>query len=221
MRNHTRKYGIASAGVVALLLLGACDTIVNNNPSAMMAPGQIETYRDEFALETDTAALGDGQLSQIARNYQGQGDTPLSLTVTYDPHSKTNTAKKATQEMTRLKEGLRKRNVTGVEADIMPVQSSGDVSKTLISFDTVKARAPAGCDTARLDRSFTDWEKMGEDYRIGCHSETYFAKQVARPKDLQGNDVMDTADGRVNANTVELYKSGAPYKDLGGEMASE
>lgn len=215
-----RTMMLAGAGVAALLLLGACDTIVNNNPTTMVAPGKIETYKDEMALEAETASLDAGKLEQVSRHYWAHGDTPLMLSVTYDPHSKTNTAMKATQEAARLKTMLAKQGTENVQADIMPVQDSGNVSKTIITYDAVNARGPSECGDVKIDRNFTDWERV-PDYKLGCASENYLAKQIARPKDLHGNDVMDMMDGRLQANTVELTKSGQANQAIKGESTSE
>lgn len=215
-----RTMMLAGAGVAALLLLGACDTIVNDNPTAMVSPGKIETYKDEMALELETASLDAGQLEQVSRHYWAHGDTPLMLSVTYDPHSKTNTAMKATQEAARVKALLAKQGTANVQADIMPVQDSGNVSKTIITYDAVNARGPSECGDVKVDRNFTDWERV-PDYKVGCASEGYLAKQIARPKDLHGNDVMDMMDGRLQANTVTLTKSGQANPPLKGESASE
>lgn len=219
-KQANRAIIMASVGVAALLLLGACDTIVNNNPTAMAAPGGVETYKDEMALELETASLGAGILEQISRHYWAHGDTPLLMSVTYDPHSKTNTAMKATQESARLKTLFAKQGTANVQADIMPVQDSGDVSKTLISYDVLNVRGSSECEDVRIDRSFTDWEKTPE-YKMGCSSENYLAKQIARPKDLQGNDVMDIMDGRLQTNTVELTTNGQTKPPLKGESASD
>jgi type IV pilus biogenesis protein CpaD/CtpE len=219
-KNAHRTMMLAGAGVAALLLLGACDTIVNNNPTAMVSPGGIETYKNEVALELETAALDAGQLEQVSRHYWAHGDTPLLMSVTYDPHSKTNTAMKATQESARLKKLLGQQGTDNVQVDIMPVQNSGDISKTIITYDAVNARGPSECGDVKIDRNFTDWERV-PDYKLGCASENYLAKQIARPKDLHGNDVMDITDGRLQANTVELTKSGKANPPLKGESASE
>jgi type IV pilus biogenesis protein CpaD/CtpE len=220
-KQANRTMMLAGAGVAALLILGACDTIVNHNPTALVAPNSIETYRTEMALEAETATLDAGKLEQVSRHYWAHGDTPLMMTVTYDPHSKTNTAMKATKEAARLKGILSKQGTQSVHTDIMPVRDSGDVSKTLMTYDAVNARAPAECGDVKVDRNFTNWDKVGEDYQLGCSSESYFAKQIARPKDLHGNDVMDITDGRLQANTVELTKGGQANPALKGESASE
>lgn len=215
-----RTMMMAGAGVAALLLLGACDTIVNDNPTAMVSSGRVETYKNEMALEIETATLDAGKMEQVSRHYWSHGDTPLLMSVTYDPHSKTNTAMKATQEAARLKTLLAKQGAANVQADIMPVQDSGDVSKTIITYDAVNARGPSECRDVKVNRDFTDWERV-PDYQLGCASENYLAKQIARPKDLHGNDVMDITDGRLQANTIELTKGGQTNPTLKGESASE
>jgi type IV pilus biogenesis protein CpaD/CtpE len=205
-------------GVLAVSLLCACDTIVENNPT-QITPAKAETYKDRYAFESDTAAIGAGQITEISRHYWAYGETPVQVMVTYDPHSKANTAMRATQEMARITTALRAKSVKHIEADILPVQDSGDVSKTLISYDTVHARPPSECG-AEMDMDFAD-QNRDKDYALGCTIETQISRQIARPKDLQGQSVMDNPNGRKTANALEPYMAGAPNPDLSGESASE
>ena len=219
-KNHKNILGrrfILGAGVIAVSLLCACDTIVHDNPTKITS-GKTETYKDSFSLQSDTAAIGASQVAEISRHYWAHGENPMQVVVTYDPHSKANTAMKATQEMSRITTALRAKSVKNIEADILPVQDSGDVSKTMISYDTVNARPPE-CG-GEMDMDFADQDK-GQDYELGCTIETQIARQIARPKDLNGQDTMDNPDGRKTANALEPYESGAPNPVLTGESASE
>jgi len=61
-----------------------------------------------------------------------------------------------------------------------------------------------------------------EAYKLGCSTETLFARQIARPKDLKGQGTTDAnTDGRRSANIVEGYRTGVQNESLGGERASE
>ncbi|MGZ9097374.1 MAG: CpaD family pilus assembly lipoprotein [Micavibrio sp.] len=213
-----RRGVIIGVGVLAVSLLSACDTIVENNPTQITTT-KAETYNDHYALEADTAAIGAGHITEISRHYWAHGETPVQVMVTYDPHSKANTAMRATQEMARITTALRTKSVKNIEADILPVQDSGEISKTLISYDTVHARPPSECG-AEMDMDFAD-HKRGEDYKLGCTIETQISRQIARPKDLNGQDTMDNPDGRKTANALEPYLTGAPNPALSGETASD
>lgn len=214
-----RKKLVVSAGLAGLLLLGACDSLIYGGNPTTLTTGRVETYRDQFDLTEDTAALSDGKIQQISRDYWSRGETPLQLVVTYDPQSSSNTAMKASQEMGRMTTALKNQGVRQIEADILPVKDSGDVSKTLISYDALNARPPSECDEP-MDMTFAD-PYLAEDYALGCTVHTYVSRQIARPKDLLGNDTMDNNDGRKNANGLETYMGGAPNPELKGERASE
>ncbi len=71
-----------------------------------------------------------------------------------------------------------------------------------------------------MSMEFADLDEA-KDYKLGCSIETYVSRQIARPKDLLGNDNMGNADGRPRVNGVEPYMTGAPNKELSGETASE
>lgn len=210
---------IGAIGLLGVIVLGGCDTLVYGGNPTQLTTGRAETYRDQFALEKNTAAISEGDITRISRDYWARGESPLQLMVTYDPNSKSNTAMKASQSAERISGMLRAKSVRKIETEIMPVQDSGDLSTTLISYDAINARPPSECGET-LDMDFAD-QSVGEDYTLGCSVHTYVSRQIARPKDLLGQDDMDNGDGRMISNSLEPYMSGMPNPELKGEVASD
>jgi type IV pilus biogenesis protein CpaD/CtpE len=200
-----------------MVLLSGCGAVMHS--PTHVTTDRAEIYRDQFALDARTDSLRNSQIVNISRHYASAGDSPLYITVTYDPHSASNTAMRATQESQRLAGLLRKNGVRQVEADIVPVRDGGELSRTLITYDTLNARAPSSCGEP-MSMEFSDIDAT-RDYKLGCSVETYTARQIARPRDLLGQDDMGNSDGRPRVNGIEPYMSGVPNKELDGETASE
>ncbi|MBI2233919.1 MAG: hypothetical protein HYU57_02785 [Micavibrio aeruginosavorus] len=204
--------------LVAILLMGGCDSIVYNVPTEV-TDNRAEVYRSSTDFEIKTSDLGEPQLQKIAQDYRRYGETPMQVTVTYDPVSQVNTARRASEAAARISDGLRAQGVRAINIDTMPVQALGDGSTTLVSYDALEARAPSGCESA-IDMDFATF-KQADDYKLGCSIETHLAKQVTRPKDLMGSDHMDNAQGRYTANSLERYMVGDLNEPIAGEVASE
>jgi len=209
---------ILKAGWVctALFSLSACSF---DTPSNLNLSSPIEVYQDSFRTQDMTEAFTPGVMSQISSHYRSHGHGPLFVTVAYDPKSKTNNAARARDDAKRLAAGLKAEGVRQVAADILPVEESGDQSQTIIAYGTLEAAAPADCPTV-INRDFAEMS-MSKDYRLGCSIETYMTRQIARPRDLLGNDVMDKGDGRRAHNVTDRYQSGEALPELKGEMASD
>ena len=71
-----------------------------------------------------------------------------------------------------------------------------------------------------MSMEHADREKA-QDYKLGCSIEIYASKQIARPKDLLGNDDMDNGSGRREANVLDVYQQGKPNEELQGLNASQ
>lgn len=209
---------LAGSAIVSVLALGACDAIVYGGDSNL-TQSHAELYNDRFETEIETGSLSDGQITGLARGYWSKGNGPMTVTVTFDPKSKTNTAKKANTEALGLAAALKNQGVRNLKYGTAAIEQSGAISRTMISYDSIKARPPEDCPEP-LSMEFAEHDH-GEDYKIGCSVETYTARQVARPADLAGNKVMDNASGRRNANVLEIYQMGQPNPELKGLNASE
>jgi len=212
------RFLLAGSALASALTLSACDTIVYGGHSNL-TQNQAELYNDQFATEVATGSLSDGQLNGIARGYWSNGNGPMIVSVTFDPKSKTNTAKKASGEALKLATALKHYGVKNIQYGTTAIEQTGALSRTMISYDSVKARPPADCPEP-LGMKFAE-NDYGDDYKIGCSVETYTARQIARPADLAGNRVMDSNSGRRDANLLEIYQSGQPNPDLKGLNASE
>lgn len=211
-----RGFGALALLFVSSFAISACSldhpTFISQN-KIQVAEG---TYNDEVAL----SAFDQGYASALGGYYGRYGDGPVTLTVTYDQKSKTNTAMKAGEELARLKDTLSLYGIKDVRGSIIPVYQSGETSNVLISFDTFNAVMPDDC---RVMTGFEDTMlDIDPDYELGCTVNTVISRQVARPKDLLGQDQTEsTSDGRRGSNLLEPYHAGVPNEPLGGETASE
>jgi len=196
------KHKIFSLGSMILTLgvLGAC--------SPQSTPSMMNTSRPLLSAQTEmkqieVSKINDGFLQGLAEDYTRFGNGPLTLTLAYDPNSKSYTAMKAFQELEAIKSKLSSMNVRSVLADTIKVE--GEAPALMIQYDTLSAQAPQGCGIMPgLENSQTGRD-IG-DYRFGCSVDTMLAKQIYRPSDLAGQDHMDASDGRRAANAIEHYR---------------
>lgn len=180
---------------------------------------RVQVKEDRIVQEVALADIDNGYVRGVAGHYRKHGDGPVDLTVTYDPHSKTNTAMHASNAASELVSAFKKQGLHDVNANIIPVQSSGEDSVVLLSYTSYTAHAPRGCEKQMAGLNDTD---IGHqfDYKMGCSIETVLSKQIARPKDLLGQGQDSTSDGRRGSNIVERYRTGTPNESLDGETAS-
>lgn len=168
------------------------------------AQKKVEIVAQEQHYEMDAKKLDRQAARRIAADYARYGDGSVKITVTYDPKDSGNTAMMATDSAARIASLLRAEGVNAVESEILPVSGAG-ASTVLLSYDGYVARAPEGCDDfATIDDTA---HENYRDYELGCSTETYIARQIARPKDLLGRDaITEETDARKRANAVEGYK---------------
>lgn len=207
---------IVMAASVAVFL-SACSMDVD---TYSVTKQKVELHSETHSMRVPTGSLDKAGLMGVVDHYSHYGDGPVEITVLYDPSSKKNTAMNATNETDRIASFLKRKGVTQVNADTLPISGQGDVSETLISYDTVTAHAPAECMTSGgLDGKQT---AADEDYIHGCNIETMLSRQIANPRDLAGREGLgDAGSGRRQANVVEGYKTGVPNDSLDGESSSE
>lgn len=184
------------------------------NKETFVTSKRVELMPGHHDSQIPTADMDDGRLRALADHYRNFGDGTIDLVVTYDPESRgNNTAREASAEASRMASALRRAGVRDVVTDIMPVSGQGSESRTLISYSTVTAHEPAGCRSmGGVDGNPMEYDV---DYEQGCTIEMMIARQVARPRDLKGNDGMDEAlSGRREGNVIERYKTGTPNEAL-------
>lgn len=182
-------------------------------------PNKVRVQEEKVSHNFSAAELNAGAVAALAEDYRRYGDGPIDLTITYDAKARSG-AMKASDEAVRLSGLLRKNGVRDVKTAIMPVHQSGTEMRVLVGYNGYAALAPKDC--TMMTGLETRTVNVEEDYKLGCSTQTLFARQVARPKDLKGQGAADpTTDGRRSANIVEVYRTGAPNEPLDGENASE
>lgn len=202
----------------AALLGGAIIFAAGLTACSMDTPTDMPQYK-KVRLESGpaeqsipVAALDESALRTLADEYNGRGDGPLELTVTYDPRSRTNTAMNATEQAARIARGLRYNGVGQITTSILPVNAQGDDSRALVRYQAVTAHAPEGCQ----HMGGLGGHDVGpdENYEYGCSTQMLIARQISRPQDLAGNGGTVAADGRRQATMMEPYRRGEPLPDL-------
>jgi len=182
----------------------------------------IQVKEEAFLQDVPVADVDEGYIRNLAHHYNRYGASTMDLLVTYDPHSKDNTAMNATNTVGDIAQELRVvYDVVNVKAGIMPVASQNEAPRLLISYDSFSAHAPQGCDGMMPGLDGRPSENDSR-YKLGCSIATLKARQVARPADLLGRDaVYQTTEGRSAANIVDSHRSGAEKEALTGQSASE
>lgn len=198
-----------------LLVLGAC-SMETDTDFAM------KRVRLEYGPEYDQKAVRDltgPALHQLADEYRRTGDGTMELTVSYDPRSHTNNAMNAANEAARIAGELHYMGVKDIKTAVMPVNGLGEEAQVMVRYEAVTAHAPEGCDyMGGLDGKPTAADK---DYGYGCTTEMLLARQIVRPKDLEGRAGMDAADGRRNAIATETYRTNTTPTPLNAYSTSD
>lgn len=206
-------------GVSLLTLpLAGCDMYEEGHINTTKIQVQEEQYSDDVPV----SEVNEAYIDELASRFYKHGGGQMDVTVTYDPHSKSNTAMRAGDKAANIISALRAAGVNDLKGGVLPVNDQGDAAHLLVSFSSYTAHAPEGCDEATGLGSRSKEADLNPDYKIGCSVQTLMAKQVARPSDLLGKDNDDhLTDGRAASNIVDTYRVGAPNKPLEGETASE
>ena len=182
---------------------------------------QIRVQEEMLTHDVELADVDEAFIGGLARHYTKHGGGALDLIVTYDPKSYRNTAMVATNKISDIVSSLRDFGVVNVNAGIMPIKAQGDEARLLITYNAFTARAPDGCDELMPGMDGRSVGK-GAEYKLGCSIDTMIARQVAKPEHLLGRGAVgDPTDGRVAANVVDIYRTGAENQDLGGESVTD
>jgi len=183
-----------------------------STPSMMnVAPVELsrETVVEQIALDD----VNDRLLSHLANHHRKSSNGPLELTMTYDPTSKDFTAMNAVNELKGVSKALKYKGVHDMVTQTMAVPEGSP--SLMVSYDTVLAHAPSGCDPMPgLNNNITGRD-LG-DYKFGCGVESMIARQIARPADLEGNATLAKRDARREAAVIDGYAAGIPREPLEG-----
>ena len=201
----------ALAASTMLLPLTGCDMY---RPS-VVTNKSVEVHETNQVFQYPAESFGQADAADIIAHYDRHGNGLVSLTVTYDPTSQTNTAMNATKQASHIAGMLRDAGLTNYKADILPVRGKGDSGKLLVSYNSYDAKAPDCKVMSQYDSNDVEPDK---DYEMGCTLETIYAKQIANPKDLAGQDGKDMgpSNGQSSSNIVGIDHLGNVKKSLGG-----
>ena len=213
-----RKWVKAGLAILSVGLAGCMNMYepptINDTP--------IQVKEEAFLQDVLVADVDDDYVEALGRHYRKHGSSTMDLLITYDPHSKDNTAMNATSKAADIAVALREEyGVTNVNVGIMPIASQHEEPRLLVSYDSLYAQAPAGCNGMMPGMGGRPLEN-DPDYKLGCSIDTLIARQVAHPADLLGRGASNvTTEGRSAANIVDAYRSGAQNPSLDGEDVSE
>ena len=195
-------------------VLSACSLYEDGH----ITPNRVQVEKEKFFQEIPVGDLDKNKVAGLAKYYDKHGDGPMALTIVYDPSSRSSTAMAASSEASRIIKDFRKNGVRDIKPGILPVNGRGDELTAIVSFVSYIALAPKDCEVMP---GVDDTDiRVEESYKLGCTIDTVLAKQIARPKDLVGRSDSGMSSGRRGANVVDVYRTGEPNGDLGGESAS-
>ena len=179
---------------------------------------KMRVQEEKIVQQISVHEFDDAMAYSVSEHYRKHGKGAMSVSLTYDPKAKSNTAMIATNEAARIKKALRNNGVQQADVRIIPAHGLGEEQQLIVSYMSYDALAPEDCELmAGLETREVNAEA---DYEMGCSVETYLSRQIARPKDLLGQESANGANGRRVVNQLEVYQSGEPNELLDGETAS-
>lgn len=206
-------YTILGLIALVMMLTGCLHETTKLNQNRLQV--QEERFSQSFPSASD---LSGSAVRELATHYDKHGEGPFELTVMYDPGSKSAGAMRAGDEAVRIVREMRQAGVQNVDVKILPV---GEIEGTraMVSYTAYNALPPQDC---TMISGYDDLNiEAEESYKLGCSTETLFARQIARPKDLKGQAPGgERSDGRRLGNGVEVYRTGIPNEPLVGQSAT-
>lgn len=172
---------------------------------------KIRVEEKQYNELLETRDFDEAAARALANHYSRYGDGQVAVTITYDPKSSTNTASTASMELGRVLGALRAYGIDDVKGDILPVNERDSSSRILIGYTSYTAHAPDGCDVMQgvnNNAANVDW-----NYKLGCTIDIMTARQVARPKDLLGNDRLTSGDAAREGERAMAIRTGGGDDD--------
>lgn len=181
----------------------------------------IEVREQQFSEDIMLHEVDNNYLKALARHYSRYGGSTMDMVVTYDPRSYRNTAMYAAGRASDIAGVLRSNGVQDIKSGVMPIKAEGDHARLLVTYASVSAHAPKGCDTLLPGTSDGVSAEPDRDYALGCTIDSMLARQISKPSDLLGRGTQGaTTDGRATSNVIEGYRTGVMNESLDGEQAS-
>jgi hypothetical protein len=213
-----RMLGGLALMLAAVPMLAACD---HDEPTHFVT-SKMEVHPHPFNDNIATSAV-DANVASIwgGDSERYGGDSPVTLTVTYDPRLHDFSKRHAESEAARIAAMLRKQGMPGVKTEVFPAAGVEGGSRTMISYQSYMATPPSSCNGGTMDTIPDTGIEAIRDYRLGCTTQDYVARQVASPKDLLGRGETQDSNGRRQTNIVNTYSKGEPNTALQGLNASD
>lgn len=208
-------------GVVSFTL-SACG--YNLHSASEVNQNRVEITKSKSEQFYSLSLLGDRNLRLIAGDYYGHGENGVDITMLYNPKSKHMKSMEAMRAGAQISKKLRIFGVNDVRVSILPVSVYDENQSVIVSYDRYSAGKPKDCKSMAgfggVGINVTK-EDRNRGYKYGCEIENLISKQIARPKDLLGNDKMSPANGRRLSNMYDSYIDSSPNEQLSGETATE
>lgn len=183
-----------------------------------VSPQRPQLVTENYSTNYVVADLVPSHFDEMAARYGRHGSGTLEVIVGYDPHSKKNTAMKATDQLHRVLGELSQRGVRNVKGSILALDHSGDQSEMMVGYKSMNAEGPADCEM--MPGYDNSQAQANYDYKLGCTVNTLIARQVARPEDLGGRVAPVEADGRRTGAMAEPYRAGRPNGAMSGAYSA-
>lgn len=197
----------------AVIVLAGCSTNIPTN----MSGNEVRVQTEPYVVEVMAGDLDQKGIYTLAQDYASFGSGKPEITVAYDPYSKTNTPMTARKELARIVKAFSTAGIHDVDAALLPVNDIGDETFVQVAYSRSHAQAPKDCEFMPGLYDGTEPTAV-KDYKFGCSVDMLVSKQIARPRDLYGNDGYAGAkDGMRSTNVVWPYKSGEPLGQIQGE----
>lgn len=196
---------------IAALTLQACTL----HQKGTITPTRAQVQERTFHQKTPLAQVSPIYLEGLALHHDKYGDGPVNLTLIYDYQK--GGAMQASNKAADIASTLQIHGIRNTKIDILPVRGE---EALIVTYAYYTAHGPKDC-TTMPGYANTDISAQS-DYRMGCTVETLIARQVARPKDLLGQENPNpTTDGRSAANLVNAVRAGTLNQPINGQQASK
>lgn len=212
-----KHLNLLSLLLVSAALSGCYNALTYVEPQTNSSRPQV--FEDSEYERVPLSFVSPAYVQERAEHYRRFGGAGMSVTVVYDPDMRGH-AQTAQNALTDVLAGLRSYGVQEIKGNVIPVNNLASEPELLFSYTTYKAQGPEDCEI------FTALQKerlveVSEDYKFGCTVDTYFAKQIARPKDLmEPAKKMRPAEASRAAALIKDYREGIRNDPLVGEDAS-
>ena len=201
--------------LIAALGITAC---AEQHTPSMMNYEPLRVAEETVIDQIPAASINDSTIAMMADHYTKHANGPMDLTMTYNPKSRSFGKYSAGKKLKMVESKLRAKGIDTIYTNTMPVPNGDPM--LVISYDTLKAMAPADCGkTPGLHDYQTG--RFIEEYRFGCGVETMFAKQITNPSDLYGKSDMGERDGRRESVVTEPHMAGVPNTPIQGVETNE